>query len=1257
MSHLKIFRNKEENKKDNMVKRFTKSIQNIKSLLFLFLALILSVSVKSQNCQILDTAIVTNVPCYGDTTGSVALVMLNPLGSYTYLWLDGQTNDTAINLSAGTHHVQIIDNNNPTTCIQDTFFTITEPQDPLSSTINLLQDVPCFGDSTGAAFADVIGGTAPYTYLWSNGETAQTAVNLWAGPDTVIFTDFNGCVDTGYITINNQHSPITGVIEVIQNTSCFGVCDGIVELTSSGGQLQHTYFWNNGQTYTGSGTDTAFSLCYGGHSVVVEDNLGCRETVSFVISQPDELFASAVQVQPVQCYGFDDGMASAVATGGTTPYLYIWDDPINGITGSNISNLTPGIHTIYVTDSNGCAASDTVLITEPTQLEVVIIPDSTIYSYCAGTNSGQLCALATGGTPSYTYSWNDALNQTTECAFNIPAQNADYTIIVMDDRNCIASASFQLDSITNSMNLDSVTINPVSCWGIYDGSVEVVSVGGAVAPFTYAWTGPGTYTGTGNLISSLYSGNYSVVITDDNGCAIVEDTYVTEPDQLYYTTYNVVGQTCYGACDGQIWVDITGGTGNYYHDLSEIGTFPIPSASQVQLTNDSLILNLCEGTHTIYITDDNNCEAAVLWNGGTWIETVDTGVIVSQPQIDSLSTTSCFNLNDGYASVLNPDSLLTYTWEVDNGGSPSGIDISNGAGTSWGAFSAGDYWLVAHYADSASFGMPYYGCDNSIGFTILPGTSPIVDGGNEINVSCYSFNDGKIDLNITGGVSPYDLYWDTTSVYPNGVTVNNVTNYTLINLTVGTYAVSIVDSDSCVSIWDYHITEPSPLISEIKPIDVSCFGFTDGQAIVTPVSGSGTATYTYLWSTTPTQTNLTATGLAAGLYTCTVSDNQGCFYTDTVVISQPDNPIASVEIDSLYVGPYDVSCFGASDASAFVTGSGTSFVWTDALGNIVSTDQHTQPILSASSSLNPYTVTSTDLNGCVGSDVITITEPPLLIISVQESNPSSTYQITCNGADDGWAEVTINGGVENNNIYGYDISWENNIGEIILGDTIANNLAAGFTYTVTVSDANGCADNATTILYTQPIEFIPHVSFVNYSGPFHPPYDIIFVDSTVSNESYNYVWTLQNGAQDFSYSIVNSSDYQLFTWPFSDEDVGDNEISAIVTNNVTGCDSSVSFMIQVQGFEDLIIKNVFSPNGDDFNQEFSFSEYEMESVDVQIFNRWGQLVKSWVGSNKTWDGTGIDGKDLPEGVYFYVFVATGTDGYYYDKKGSITLLR
>ena len=1260
----------------NMRNKLSKSTTRMKAVFFLFLGLLFSVTVKSQNCQIIDSVIIANINCYGGVDGAIDLVLLNPAGNYTFAWNTTEVSEDITNLPNSIYSVTIIDQNNPA-CTQDTSFTITQPQDPLSTAITLQLNVLCSGDTTGVAFAEnAIGGTLPYTYAWDNGQSTQLAVNLWEGTHTVTVTDANGCTAQSSIDIESPNGPITGVANILNQVSCFGACDANIEFSSEGGVLPHVYDWSpvNISNYYGSGPDTAFNVCIGGHNVVITDAGGCEKIILFTITEPDELFASAIgngapipgqlPTQPVQCYGFDDGTAYAYAVQGTAGYNFVWDS-INGPAGQYIDSLAPGVHTVYVTDANGCTASDTVLITEPTKLVVEIDSSLTIYAYCSNTNSGELCAVASGGTPdpsgNYNYAWNSAPIQNTSCAYDLVARSALYVITVMDDRNCIAQASFNLDSITNSMNEDSVVIieNSVSCFGLNDGALTVSNVLGGlggVAPYTYSWNGPNSYTGTGSSISSLYFGSYALVIEDDNGCKTPIGTYLNQPDQLEYNIYNTVDATCLGAENGQFWVHVNGGTGGYYYDVLEANSFPIPAANQVSIINDSLIFNLATGTHSIYITDDNNCEGAVTFGAGTpgFQRDINATLTIPAP-IFALNTTICYNTNNGAAQVLDPDPLYTYTWENDISGSPSGADISNGAGDYFGAFSPGDYWLVAHYADSASFGIPYYGCDNSVPFTILPGSTPIIDGETITNVSCYSDNDGQINLTISGGVGPYDLFWDTTSVYPNGAIGTTASIYSLMNLTVGTYAVTITDTKGCITIEDYEVTEPTPLISDIIPTHVSCFGFSDGEAIVNIVGGS-VPIASYDWS--DAQINQTATSLFAGTYTVTVTDVQGCSYTDTIVILEPTAPVALVEVDSLYYGDFDVRCFGESNASAIATGSGVSFVWTDLSGNIVSTDQHTDTILS----VGQYTVTSTDINGCEGSGSILITEPTLLTISVTESNPSSTYQVSCFGADDGWAEVTTNnGGVENNNLFGYDISWVNSAGYPIIGDTIADNLSAGFSYMVNVNDANGCEDVATTILYTEPIEFIANVTTINYAGPFHAPKNISFIDSTISVESYEFEWILQDGLLEYR-NGVNQIDNQVFLHEFEKDDLGEpnydlgaNYIFVMLTNEVTGCQDSVEFIIEVQGMPE--VNNVFTPNQDGINDEFLFSEYAMGIVDVQIFNRWGQLVYTWVGSDKSWKGIGIDGKDLPEGVYFYVFEGKGVDGYYYDKKGSVTLLR
>ena len=930
--------------------------------------------------------------------------------------------------------------------------------------------------------------------------------------------------------------------------------------------------------------------------------------------------------QPVQCFGFDDGTAFASATGGTAGYTFVWDS-INGQSGQNAVNLTPGIHTIYVTDQEGCTATDTVVITEPDLLTVDIIDSLTVYSYCAGTNSGQLCAIAQGGTPNYNYVWNDVLGQTTACATNLIADN--YTVLVMDDRNCIATVSFDLDSITSSMTTDSVdvTVDDVSCFGIYDGAININNVVGGALPYTYLWTGPGNYTSNLSSISSLYAGSYAVVIEDSNGCAITVNAEVAEPDQLEYTTYNVSEATCFGACDGEIWVDIEGGTWPYYYDVDETGIFPLTNTLQV--IQDTIIRDLCAGQHSIYITDANNCEGTVVW-GGRWQEVVDSGVVVT---INSVTTdpATCFNSTDGEAFVVGGlVSGFTYTWETNisgppagfpSGDSPSGIIVANGP--SYNGFYPGNYWVVAHYSDSANSGLVYSGCDVAEPVVISSPSEIQTNLTVPQDVSCYGDVDGEINLQINGGVSPYIVQWDTTTSLPNGSS-----SILINNLQPGTYTVNIYDSLGCSITEDFVIGEPDVITNNFIISQPLCAGL-NGTLSANTQGGAGGFTYS----------PPIAGGFPAGSVTFTITDQNGCTLQDVAIFVDPEPIISSIEPDNLYFGPYDVSCNGESDGSAtVVAGGGTNIItysWSPSGGNGAT---------ASNLSAGTYTVTVSDDNGCTEQESITITEPDVLLASVSKSGDTSPYDISCFDYNDGWAQSDPVGGVPPTS--GYIFNWTTG-GSSISTNFYIENLIAGNDYTVTVTDANGCTVTESTGVLTQPTDFVADVSS-NYVGATAAPFDLMFTDNTVSSDPYNFVWTFaDNSTSNFSSGTSN--------FDFTFDVVGLNYIYVTLENEVTGCIDSVGFRIDVQGIPE--INNVFTPNGDDVNDYFDFGEYAMQEISVEIFNRWGQMVYSWDIPNYQWDGRDYDGRDLAEGVYYYVLSSEGIDGKGYLRKGSITILR
>ena len=1269
----------------------------------------------------IDSIDVLDVLCFGNQTAKMTAYFSGGYGPYkTVLIKDGITtvyqsiNDidsvSITNLNYGSYILYIYDSlpddlNGDYFCEQTVSFTITQPQSPLSSTVNLLLDVSCWGDSTGKARVIASGGNSlslpsePYSYLWDNGETTAIADSLWADVNLawpspqwhgVTITDSNGCTHRDSIQIQHLNEEIqayntldgSNTVQVVRDVQCFNACDAIVTISSIGGSSNiHTYTWDIGHVGYYQ-PDTVTGLCAGGHDIIIEDQVGCRKTVYYQISQPDELFANAQVVDywsyngvnsptgNVQCFGLDNGVAHATATGGTHPYIFVWDslslnpntsitDSINnwsidsihsgqindtaGVMNGPNFGLTPGIHIGYVIDKNGCVASDTVMITEPDPLTVVIQDTATVYSYCTGTNSAYLYSIASGGIEPYNYVWSDPLGQTTQWADDLMA--GTYTVVVLDDNGCSASDTRVIDTVTNSMDASTAVTN-ISCFGLFDGSTLVDNVWGAVpltntgnlaVDYDYSWTGPNGYTAHQQQINFLYAGNYGVTITDSNNCSITIYTDVQEPDLLSYTLYDITGETCYGSCNGSISVDVNGGTSPYYWDGDMLGNSPF--TNPISLVNDSLILDLCNGDYDIYVTDENDCIGTVVW-GGVWQATIDSGFVVSVSAPNITQSPSCYNSNDGHANVFwwDQNPLFTYTWETLNG---NVVDT----GTHTTILSGGDYNLVAHYADSANFGQIYTACDATVQFN-MPSPSQILANESIVTIACYGDANGSISLVPSGGSgSNYTYQWDTTTSVPNGST-----NSSINGLQEATYTVTITDGDGCTETIDYPLIEPDPLTNDFNPIvNASCNGDNDGS-IKANISG-GTPIYSYSWSPSGGN-NQTANSLTAGNYTVTVTDSRSCTESFDITITEPDAIISGVEPNAFYGNDatgtisYNISCNGLSDGSAIVNlGGGTApytFSWTT--GGF---DQ-----LETGMPAGTHTVTVTDNQGCYEDMDITLVEPDLLVVNGTSTGNYTPFpggfDISCKGLNDGECYADPTGGVPGTP--GYMYSWSGPIGGQISNLDEITNLYVG-TYSITVTDANECTTSQTFIL-TEPTDyFIAETHLVNYAGAAVSPVTADFQDNTISVDQYDYTFYWPIGDSIDVINVTNLTDFQELSFM----EIGENEVYIKVQNMNSGCIDDTTFIIEVQGIPD--IHNVFTPNGDGTNDYFDFGEFAMKEIDVSIYNRWGEMVINWQDSNHQWDGRGIDGQDLPEGVYYYVLIATGEDGYDYQKKGSITLLR
>jgi gliding motility-associated-like protein len=1268
----------------------------INKVVFLITVFLCPFAANSQNCPIFDTIVLEGF-CFDpvSSSGTLTIVPTDPSADYNYsiqggtaavppgfIVTPGPLDSVFTNVTTGTYYIWLQEALNPGCFYLDTI-TILAPQDPMITVTNFSQNLICNGDSSGGGEVNIIGGVLPYTYYWpSTGETTNIASNLWAGWHVVDITDANGCTKVDSIKITNIYTPFNVELDTIQQVQCYGECNGKVALKVTGAVAPYTFNWSTGQNYFGPGPDTLLSLCQGGHQVLISDAYGCDTVVSFIIQEPSVLYAISSIIQPVQCYGFNDGQAYVFGTGGTgifpSDYTYIWsfidnlntsnqDTLVTGVINDTSINLVPGIHYVTVTDSNGCSASDTVLITEPTPLQVNIPDSSAIYSYCLPTFSGSLVAQAFGGTPFsnglYQYSWDNTV-QLTDSVFGLHA--GLYTVTVFDDRGCTASATFDLDSVTNTFVPDSVnfTVTHVSCYSLYDGLININSISGSQYPsYSYLWSGPPTFVTTSSpIINNLYSGNYAVTITDSLGCSMILDVDVDQPDKLQYGVNYTVNESCNGttgsSCNGSIRLNITGGVSPYFYDNSFSGLFPIPALNQQIVVNDTLISGFCNGLYNMDITDASGCQGYVR-PGNNFIANVGSDVQVTNPGVNPLlPTTSCFNSADGTAGVYggaNP--ILNYTWESDNAGLPSGLVLGNN--TPYTGFLVGTFWLVAHYADLASFGINYPACDVPYSFTVAPGNM-ISSGALVTNLTCYGDADGAIDLSPSGDAPSFSILWDTLTSIP----VANCSIEDQSQLAAGLYTVSITDADGCVLVETFSVNEPLPIIANLNINDLSCHNILDGKIIVAVDPNSGQDPYAYdLFDDSGINiaNNITGffNGLSGGDYTVTVTDSSGlgCSQDFDATIINPAPILASVEPNSFWGedvsgNPFHIRCNGGSSGSIIVGSIGgtgaVNFEWKNSLLITVSTSQETGPILPAGT----YTLFASDANLCKDSSVIVLNEPDLIVPNISDTLYDFDLdgvgtEVSCFDFFDGWALSSPSGGYPG--VQGYLYNWVNSNGQSVSSQALASNLPALLSYTVTVTDMNGCSRNETSVIFSQPLPFQGNVSTTNYSGATHAPFSVNFIDNTISTDPFSFNWNWEDGMMYFPPGTL-SMDHE-----FTTNNIGLNQVNVILTNLTSGCMHTVFFDINVQGIPE--INNVFTPNSDGINDSFFFGEFGMKTVSVEFYNRWGQMVYTWNGTDKSWGGVDISGELVSEGVYFYALVAEGEDGHYYDKKGSVTLLK
>jgi len=364
----------------------------------------------------------TNITCYGSNNGTITLLSSGGTAPLAYHWVTGDTSGHRIGLAPGAYTITVTDHNG---CTSSTTTTLTQPA-AIAITVDSIANLPCTGGSTGAITIGVTGGTGSYTYIWSNSTHAQNISGLTAGTYHVTVTDSLGCTKTDSAIVS-QSGSLT-LLDSVRNPTCFGLSNGSIYLSVTGGTPTYHYHWSNSDT-----TASISNLASGSFTVTVSDHAGCTLVRPISLTQPAAL-AIILSDTGASCYGFANGSALAQVSGGTQGYSYVWSGSVG--TTAHITNLSAGHHTLTVTDHNGCVDTAVFSITQPDSLSL-ILTHTDVSTH--GGNDGSVNLAVAGGTSAYSYLWSDG--SMTQDLSTLPA--AVYCVTVTDahacrDSNCIA---------------------------------------------------------------------------------------------------------------------------------------------------------------------------------------------------------------------------------------------------------------------------------------------------------------------------------------------------------------------------------------------------------------------------------------------------------------------------------------------------------------------------------------------------------------------------------------------------------------------------------------------------------------------------------------------------------------------------------------------------------------------------------------------------------------------------------------------------
>lgn len=621
--------------------------------------------------------------------------------------------------------------------------------------------------------------------------------------------------------------------------------------------------------------------------------------------------------------------------------------------------------------------------------------------------------------------------------------------LVVDGATAAAQGTFTL-TLTEDTNFtfkSTLTKRDALCFGSDDGWASVNVIGG-FPPYTYQWSGGAGGTTT-DSVYGLSPGTYYLTVTDTKGCTVLDTAVITEPTELMLSLTSTNVQ-CSGYTDGTTTVLPTGGTAPYTYLWI---TYPL------QTTQTAVALGA--GTYTVNVIDDNGCVKVDSVSIGT-----NTQIVLTN---DTIRQVTCNGAADGYVSITLSGGNLPYTYNWSHG--PTTEDVTG--------LAPGQYTVTVYDQDSCFVTSSYNITEPPLLVTQIIDT---------VHLSCNGGSDGIVTTITSGGTPPYSYLWS-----------NGRTNPNLLNVTAGTYTLTVTDAQGCTTTTTQTLNEPLPLNIIWNVQQPLCFGNTNGS-IQLNVTG-GTQPYNYLWTTNDTTRDIA--NLGEGVYGVLITDTNNCLYFDFAVLFT--DPKLEVDVTSVTNADCNGNASGAIDLAVTGGAGSYTFAWSDP--QAVGQNPTGLPA-------GPYSVTVSDPKGCSDTASAVITQPGTLT-----ANITNTVDVSCNGYSDGSISVDVTGGTQP-----YTYIWTN-------GSTDEDlvNLPAGF-YQLSVTDAQNCQvlGANTAILEPGPIATV-----LNGANPGCPGATNGSINLLVNGGTPPYTFNWSNGAQTQNLSNVASGSYAVIVTDFN----------------------------------------------------------------------------------------------------------------------------